>query len=178
MKSEEKKFLERVARDDKKALDQLYIKYREPFLAYFKKYEISDEEIKDLYQDTMIAFYQRGVKGKLSSLSSSIKTYVFGIGKNKAVDLIRKKKIDMQIKLSETEYESIQVDDIVLSPFQVKLRKHFNQLGESCKRMLTMFYYRGLDINDIVEIGGYKDANTVKSHKSRCLKKLRSLVNK
>jgi RNA polymerase sigma-70 factor (ECF subfamily) len=178
MKSEEKKVLERVAKDDKKALDHLYIKYREPFLAYFRKYEISEEEIKDLYQDTMIAFYQSGVKGKLNSISSSIKTYVFGIGKNKAVDLMRKKKIDMRVKNREPEYESIQVDDIELTPVQVKLRKHFNQLGESCKQMLTMFYYRGLDINDIVEIGGYKDANTVKSHKSRCLKKLRSLVNK
>lgn len=70
MKNEEKKVLERLVRDDKKALDHLYIKYREAFLAYIKRYEISDDEIKDLYQDAMIAFYQIVVKGKPSLIST------------------------------------------------------------------------------------------------------------
>ena len=178
MKKNEEKVLARIANDDKGALDLLYKEYREPFISYFKRYAISDEEIKDLYQDTMIAFYQNGVRGKLGSLRSSIKTYVFGIGKHKAIDLIKKHAKTKALPEKETEYEAIDLDDEELTKEQRKLKKHFKKLGASCQKMLTMFYYRGLDIKDIVEAGGYKDNNTVKSHKSRCLKKLRTLANK
>ncbi|MEL6925658.1 MAG: hypothetical protein AAFO94_16555 [Bacteroidota bacterium] len=41
-----------------------------------------------------------------------------------------------------------------------------------------MFYYRGLSIAEIVEQTDYKDANTVKAYKSRCLKKLKQLIGR
>ena len=177
MKIDEQKTLARIANNDKTVLDVLYKEFREPFMSYFKRYNIAEEEVKDLYQDTMIAFYQNGVKGKLSNLKSSIKTYVFGIGKHKAVDLLRKKSKTVDFEKPLEGFEEIDFGG-ELSTRQQQLRKHFSALGESCKKMLIMFYYRGLDISDIVQEGGYKDANSVKSHKSRCVKQLRSLINK
>lgn len=178
MKIDEQKVLARIANDDRSVLDLLYKEYRVPFMNYFKKYSIPEEEIKDLYQDTMIAFYQNGVRGKLSNLKSSIKTYVFGIGKHKAIDLLRKKSKTVEIEKPIEGFEVLDLERGELTTEQKKLKKHFLSLGESCKKMLIMFYYRGLDISEIVTMGGYKDANSVKSHKSRCLKQLRSLVKK
>lgn len=180
MEKEDLLVIQRIANDDKRALDQLYKDYRNPFLIYFKRYAIPEEEIKDLYQETIVAFYQSVLMGKIENISSSIKTYIFGIGKNKAIDHIRKtkKSIGLLAIDKDGEYEEIDLEEKGLSKYQRKLRNSFKQLGESCRNMLTMFYYRGLDISDIVDLGGYKDANTVKSHKSRCLKQLRSLVNK
>ncbi len=177
MKIDKQKALKQIAQNDKNTLDQLYMSYREPFLNYFKRYSVSEEEIKDVYQDTMVAFYQRGVQGKLADLSSSIKTYIFGIGKNKMIDTIRKKGREVTPEISGEEYDSIEIEEHELSKEQKKLNRHFQSLGESCQKMLKMFYYRGLDINEIAEIGGYKDSNSVKSHKSRCLKQLRKMVN-
>ena len=178
MVNAEKEVLIRLAKDDKSVLDALYKEYRDPFLNYFKRYALSEDALKDLYQETMIAFYQNGVRGKLKDLSSSIKTYIFGIGKYKAIDMIRKQKKNAELLNVSDEFETIELEEKELTTEQQKLKRHFTQLGESCQKMLTMFYYRGLDISDIVEIGGYKDANSVKSHKSRCVKQLRSLVNK
>jgi len=178
MKIDEQKVLARMANDDRSVLDYLYKEYREPFLSYFKKYSISEEELKDLYQDTMIAFYQNGARGKLKTLKSSMKTYVFGIGKHKAVDLLRKKSKTVELDRPVEGFEEIDFGDKELTTQQKKLKKYFAELGESCRNMLIMFYYRGLDISDIVVAGGYKDANSVKSHKSRCVKQLRSLINK
>lgn len=174
----EKKVLDRIANDDKSVLDALYKEYRDPFLNYFKRYSLSEDEIKDLYQETMIAFYQNGVRGKLADLKSSIKTYVFGIGKYKAIDMLRKQSKKLELPKVEEEFEIIELEEKELSNEQKKLKMYFGQLGESCQKMLTMFYYRGLDIGEIVSIGGYKDANSVKSHKSRCVKQLRNLINK
>ena len=177
--TKEQKILARIKENDRTVLDKLYVDFRDPFINYFKKYQIGEEEIKDIYQDTMIAFYQKGVQGKLSGMTSSIKTYVFGIGKHKAIDFLRKKsKKKGNISFAKDEYEQISIENEELSIEQKKLNQHFTALGESCQKMLRLFYYRGLSIQEIVRIGNYKDANTVKSHKSRCVKQLRTLVNK
>ncbi len=179
MEKADKKLIARIEKNDRAVLDKLYVTYRDPFFNYFKKYQISDEDIKDIYQDTMIAFYQNGVRGRLTNLSSSIKTYIFGIGKHKAIDFIRSKSKSADLpQVEQGEFEEIEIEKVSMTLEQEKLYKHFFELGESCRKMLKYFYYRGLSISEIVKIGAYKDANTVKSHKSRCLKQLRSLVNK
>lgn len=179
MGRDEQKILKRIAENDRTVLDKIYTENRDAFLNFFQKYTVSEEEVKDLYQDSILAFYQSGVQGKIKSLNSSIKTYIFGIGKHKVIDLLRQKSKALdKFKTETAEVETIEWEDDKLTIEQKKLYKQFEKLGESCKKMLTLFYYRGLSIKEIVNVGYYKDENTVKSHKSRCLKQLRTLVNK
>jgi len=59
---------------------------------------------------------------------------------------------------------------------QKALAQRMNEISDSCRSLLKLFYYRGLTIDDIVEQTHYKDSNTVRSQKSRCLKHLKSLL--
>ena len=59
---------------------------------------------------------------------------------------------------------------------QKLIAKHFKDLSPSCQKILNLFYYRGWSINEIVMGTEYKDENTVKSHKSRCLKGLKEKI--
>ncbi len=68
--------------------------------------------------------------------------------------------------------------DESLSHEQKLLKKYFETLGEQCQKLLTMFYYRGLSIKEIIAEGGYNNANVVKSQKSRCLKTLKERILK
>ena len=63
-----------------------------------------------------------------------------------------------------------------LTQRQEKLRKAFGLLSPSCQVVLRLFYYRGLSLSDIVEQTKYNNTDTVKSHKSRCLKRLAELI--
>ena len=65
----------------------------------------------------------------------------------------------------------------VLTEQQQRLRTFFKKLGKKCQLVLTLFYYRGLTIEEIVEHTDYGNANTVKAQKSRCLKTLKEFVN-
>jgi RNA polymerase sigma-70 factor (ECF subfamily) len=65
-----------------------------------------------------------------------------------------------------------------ISTEQKLLTKHFKNLSESCQEILRLFYYRGLTVQEIVDGTHYKDRNTVKSHKSRCLKGLKEKIDK
>lgn len=177
MSKEKSDYINRIIKNDENALTELYDKYYGSFNAFFKKYGLDSSEIPDAYQDTMIALYQNIHHGKLKILDGSLKTYIWGIGKHKVIDMVRKKALKVpEIELEEVE--SIVIEDSELNNHQKLLHKHFKELGESCKQILKYFYYEGLTIDEIVSISEYKDANTVKSTKSRCIKQLKSLINK
>ena len=80
--------------------------------------------------------------------------------------------------LSEIDaFAEIETEDLSLNYYQQQLSELLKKLSESCKALLRLYYYRNLSIKEIVEHTNYKDANTVKSHKSRCMKRLKSMVN-
>ena len=177
MVKNEQNIIQQLSLGDENLLEELYIEYYNVFLYYFKRYSVSQQDIEEAYQDSMIAFYQSILSGKLKNLKSSIKAYIFGIGKHKILDKIRYNKKQKDIQYPQDNIDPIPVESEEFTIEQQLLHQHFKRLGESCQRILKFFYYRGLSIKDIVAAGSYKDENTVKSHKSRCLKQLRSMKN-
>jgi len=167
---------ERLRSDDKAALEGVYNSYRKEFLYYCARYPIDKTAILDIYQDAIIAMHQNFVMSQVVLTSSSIKTYLFGIGKNK---LYKKLKEQNRVLLIENEvsdaYESIDIESQLPTENQVALAKNIAKISESCQIILKLFYYRGLTIEEIVDMTNYKDGNTVRSQKSRCLKQLKSL---
>ena len=162
--------------DNKKALEEVYNMYRQEFLNYSKRYPLVEADIVDIYQDAVIAMHQNFVMSQLELETSSIKTYLFGIGKNK---IFKKLKEEHKVLRIETEtsdsYETVDIEPHAPTHNQIILAKKLNEISESCKTILKLFYYRGLTIDDIVATTDYKDGNTVRSQKSRCLKHLKTL---
>ncbi|HNJ59041.1 MAG TPA: hypothetical protein PLH33_08390, partial [Chitinophagaceae bacterium] len=58
------------------------------------------------------------------------------------------------------------------------LQKHFEQLGEQCRKMLTLFYYEEKKLEEIMHLMNYDNKDVVKSQKHRCLKQLKNLMGK
>jgi DNA-directed RNA polymerase specialized sigma subunit len=64
-------------------------------------------------------------------------------------------------------------DEVLIQLIQSKLE----QMGDSCRKILTLFYYEEKKIEDIVKMGDYANKDVVKSQKSRCLSHLKKLVH-
>jgi len=168
---------QRLRNDDKKALEEVYLLYKDAFLNYALRYDLDKTTLLDIYQDAVIAMHQNFVVKQIILKESSIKTYLFGIGKYKIYDTLKaQKKVYALTKEVEDEIIALEIEEETLSVEQELLTKYFKQLGNSCQEILKLFYYRSLSVKEIVNITHYKDENTVKSHKSRCLKKLTSLI--
>lgn len=176
MEKKEADIQSRLRRGDRKALEWVYTEYKEAFFAYLMDKVEAKDELEDLYQDSVVAMFQNFSLKQLTLDNSSIKTYLFAIGKNKAAGRFRgPRKVDQDdIVQREKVY---QVEEHELSEEQNALRKAFKLLGESCKELLRMHYYRGLTDKEVQEMTDYRDINTIKSSRSRCLKKLKSLIN-
>ena len=164
-----------------RALEQLYLAYRDDFIAFARKYHVNDEDIFDIYQDSIIAFFENVQNGKVRELSSSVKTYLFGIGKYKLIDRFRQNGKEAEIERLENIEEPLEntFEELLnLNHRQQQLKEAINELGSQCKDLLILFYYRQYSIESIQNEMDYKNENVVKAHKSRCMKSLREIINK
>ena len=93
---------------------------------------MSDEENIDVYQDAYIIFYDNVMSGKVESFSSSIATYLFGIGKYLIFDRMKKNKkkvgskFDLAIVGKDDELvNGFEMEEQELNTEQILLQKHF-----------------------------------------------------
>ncbi len=182
---DENELLKRMRRGDDAAFKEVYEANREKFLHFAHKYGLDHEACIDVYQDAYITFYQNIASGKLAVLTSTLSTYLFGIGKFIAMKRIardrktlRTEKILTVMGKSNISLDDLELEEGALNQQQQLLKQHFAGLGEQCQKLLTLFYYRGYSIKEIIEAGGYNNGNVVKATKSRCLKTLKERIHK
>lgn len=162
------------------SFEVLYKNYKDEFIGFARKFSLKDDEIIDIYQETFLSFYENLLKGKLTELTCSIKTYLFSIGKFKIYEYLR---ANSKLKVIDTPInEDITLDDLsleneVLSKREQLVKVNFKKLGTQCQQILELFYLQGKTLADIKDEEHYENTDVVKSLKSRCLKKLKALVN-
>ena len=175
--------LEDLRKGSDTLLRRVYEENRGKFLNWARRYHLSEEENIDIYQDAYVIFHNNVMSGKVESFTSSISTYLFGIGKYLIFDQMKKnnKKVSSEFNLSivgeEDELVStLEIEEKGLTPEQELLQKYFGTLGKQCQELLILFYYRGYTINEIMEAENYNSENVVKAAKSRCMKSLREKI--
>ena len=173
----ESEFVKALIHNDHSQVRSLYYSHRDAFFAFGKKYGVKTEDLADLYQEAFLALRKQAIRGKLDNVQSSLKTYLFGIGKNMIYNYLKQRSYLTPLLPDMREEEPYELPERPsLSPEQKLLHTHFKSLGEKCRLVLTLFYYRGLTIKEIQEAEGYASENVVKSQKSRCLKTLKDLI--
>jgi RNA polymerase sigma-70 factor (ECF subfamily) len=176
MKSTEFSLQQRLRSGDDRAFEWVYKEYKEGFIAFAKSYQLNSDELIDIYQDATIALFQNFVEKQLELEKSSVKTYLYGIGKHLIIKAVKRDSKMVRLDTSQERIVEIEVDVCDDSEQSRKVADAFKKLGEKCREVLELFYYRGFSIKEIVEATDYKDENTVKSHKSRCMKGLREKI--
>ena len=137
-----------------------------------------EEEIKDVYQQATVVFYENLVDGKLDQLSSSLKTYLFGIGKNLLLKRINKKEIEHRHLDRVKEhwlFHGIDIPDN--SQVVQRVRNELIEMKEPCHSILEMFYIENLSLEVITQRLEYRSSDVVKTQKSRCVKNLRTKLS-
>lgn len=173
MKSTETSLQDQLRSGDERAFEWVYNEYKEGFLAFSRSYQLNSDVLIDIYQDAVIALFQNFVEKQLILEKSTVKTYLYGIGKHLILKAAKQEARMIRLDQTQEKVEEVEIEEHSDSERSRKLAAAFKTLGEKCREVLELFYYRGYSIKEIVETTGYKDENTVKSHKSRCMKGLR-----
>lgn len=168
--------------DSEKVIKEIYCNHRNEFLLWaMRNHSCSLEEAKDVFQQAVIIFYENIRSGKVSQITTQLKTYIFGIGKNKILEMLRtKRKMQAQYNdqtyLDNDEYYN-EMDDNYEDNLK-NVTRCLVKMGDPCKSILEQYYYHRKSMIEISEILEYKNSDTVKNLKYKCLQRLRQLLKK
>lgn len=178
----ENQLIEEIRNGNQKLLAETYHRYRKEFVHWaFKKHNCSLDDGKEIYQITFFIFYDNVLSGKLEHLVSHLKTYLFAIGKNKILENNRRNnrfsfgtKEDV-VKIDEDDDQELQ--DIREQQYQ-QISEGLQKLGQPCKGILELMYYHNCSIKEITERFGFKNADTTKNQKYKCMQRLKKIIER
>jgi RNA polymerase sigma factor (sigma-70 family) len=167
-------------------LRRIYPLYAAEFKAWAGRFvRCSDADLTDAYQEALVAFYRNIVAGRLTNLSSSLKTYIFAIGYRQLKRAMRQQhKIEFVAEPSETElpqdphFLQLLIEDEDQQAQKKHLGNALEQLSPACQKVLELYFYQGYSIPQIKEQLNYQSENSVSVQKSRCLKSLKEILEK
>lgn len=182
-KRSEKELLISIREGDQRVMEKVYLKYRKEFVSWsIGKYGISEEDALDHYQDTATIFFEKVMNGSVSEISSSLKTYLFAIGKNRILQQFdEQNRIEKhEVSLAE-HYHFISEDEGLTHVYEqarTRTMTMFNTLGDGCKEILKLFYFDKKSMSEIACLLGHKNEGVSRTTKKRCLEKLKNEVAK
>ncbi len=170
--------IQRIKVGDKSELVAVYKRYRTEFLNWaVHKYGCTMDEAKDVYQHSILIFYEKITQDKLTFLTSTIKTYLFAIGKNQVLEKIKRNNRFSDSSHFETSGNIFDTDELNKEN-EIRLdlvEKCLKELGDPCRALLISYYYEKKSMQEIAELLGYKNTDTTKNQKYKCLKRLKKL---
>lgn len=162
--------LEKISRGDEKALEYLYRKYYRMMTNAVIKNNGSEQEAKDIYQDALIVFWQKVISNQLT-LTSKISTYLYSVCLN-----LWRKELDRKSRLSREEHDSAEYMNDEAEERKAIIHSCINQLGDTCQKILTYYYFDDMSMQDIADKLGFATTETAKTKKYKCKKRLDNLI--
>lgn len=154
-----------------------YDDMRDPFRLFFIKYGNVDPDLAiELFHEAMVIFHRNVFAKKLTTpLQSTLKTYLFGIGKM----LYLKKggktdnwqdEIPDHPVMPEVEMSADQKEKAAL------VKSLLQRIGEPCKQLLELIYINGYVMEAVANEMGFPSEGAVRKRKFDCLKKMRKMI--
>jgi len=172
--------IEKIRNGDTKQLADIYKAHRFEFITWItNQYSCSSDEAKDLYQMAIITLYDNIKSNRLNKLDSSIKTYLFAIGKNKVLE---QKKSSYRF-VSNADHEVMDIPEIGRwenDDYEASLQmveKSLHKLGEPCRTLLELYYFHNMTMEEIAQRLRHKNTDTSKNVKYKCLRRLRKIFH-
>ncbi|TMM58754.1 RNA polymerase sigma factor [Maribacter algarum] len=180
----DEQLIAQLKKRDRNALKSVYLNYKTEFFKFMSRYNAKNDVLEDIFQDALIVLYENAQSGKLDALKSTVKTYLFGIGKFMLFKHFRDSK--REVPTEETylfdQYEQAVIEDVYEdegpNDYQKQMAASFKKLGDKCREILELFYLQGMKLGEITVRQGYDNKDVAKSQKSRCLKSLKQLIGK
>jgi len=145
---------------------------------------LNSELLSEIFQEAVVRLWRNITSGKLTeqTLTTSLEGYLFSVGKNAALEIFRREGINVNVSVDEMTdagRRPLAVDpswDERETEQQAMVRRTVYQMGEPCAPLLLSFYWDKLSWEEIASRLHYKDANSAKTQKYKCLQKIKAQI--
>ena len=171
--------IQQLQKGDQKVMGEIYRLYRSDFIDWMKaRYNCSNETARDIYQNTMLTISLKAQNGTLNIVDSSLKTYIYGVAKNKYKEYQRTN--GRYLSMEEGSFDHLQTEEPASSnEAEVALvHKCLIELGDPCKTVLELYYFHGMTMEEISSHLTYKNSQTAKNMKYKCFRRLKEIFQR
>lgn len=136
------------------------------------------EDAKDIFQESIIQLFMN-IRTQDFKLTAKLGTYLYSIARNKWRERMRSTAKTDLVDVVDTEEGIAPMQDTIAKEQDEQkialMQKTMGQLTEECQRILRLFYFSRLSMDQIAQRMDYT-YEFAKQKKSRCLKKLREMT--
>ncbi len=138
------------------------------------------DEAKDIFQDSIIVFYQK-VKEKKFQQKAKISTYLTTLAHNMWIN--RKNRLSKVSNLEALSKKLLIDNNLPIDELMALERNDFalellKELGEDCRKILTLSIFQRLPMKKISEIMEFQNDQVARNKKSKCIKYLKKIIQK
>jgi DNA-directed RNA polymerase specialized sigma24 family protein len=148
----------------------LYKKAFSPVARYVARMGGSLEEARDIFQDTLVIYYEKVTSTTKPEIIVSEKAYLVGIAK----------KLWLQHYKAGSNYRPLNDFDTEVVPDEQpatgKIMYYLETAGRKCMELLKAYYYDHMPASDIATLFGYSGTHSATVGKYKCLEKVRDTI--
>lgn len=167
--------------DVNQAITYLYKTYYRMLERYVLVNSGNEMDAEDLIQDVMVAFVDLVKQGRYRG-EASVKSFLHTLARNLWITELRKRgsmaKRNEWFELERDRLTDDVSDYVTYSEAQQTVAELFDRLGETCRMILTLFYYDDLSMKEILKRTHYENEQVLRNRKYKCLKEIAELIQR
>ncbi|MBN8687726.1 MAG: sigma-70 family RNA polymerase sigma factor [Chitinophagales bacterium] len=170
----------KAGRRMEESIKELYRNYFDGLCWYIMNNSGSRQDAEDIFQEVLVSFIELVQQDKFRG-EASIKTFLFSLNRFTWLNELKRRG---RALAREEKYEKAQ-DRVELDTSQhiadregkAEVLRIVGELGETCKKILLLFYYENLSMREILDRTDYETEQVVRNKKYKCLKQLEQMIN-
>lgn len=161
--------------ENRQMVQSAYYGLREPFCNWIGNMgKLTIEEKIMYYHDAFSITFENAVQQKVNFQKTSVKTYLFSVGRNLYLADLRKQGRKLPI---DDYAENLEIDEALIAKRDkiLHMEHALNQMGEPCKSIILDFYFHKVNMQAIAAKFGYQHDGIARNKKYKCLQTLKQI---
>lgn len=166
--------LDNLKNEDKASFKVLYKFYFPPIATYITQNFGSTEDAEDIFQEVIIILLQK-VRQMDFVLTSSLRTYLFAIGKNLWLKRLRDNKLILtdNFEKYQPESETFAFELYSEPTREEKLTSWLKRITLNCQRILKAIFFYKEPMESLMQKMGWKNKHTAANQQYKCIQQLK-----
>jgi RNA polymerase sigma factor (sigma-70 family) len=172
------KVLDLIRKGDEEALVILYESNRRPVSEYVSRNRGTVDDAEDMLQEALVVLWERVRSGRFE-YKARLSTFIYATVKNLWFQRLRKQGREQTGNLDPDHHPDFTpsvLESLIATERAEMVRDALQRIGEQCRKLLLLFYWEELPMEEIAVQLGFANADTAKAKKYQCKKELERIL--
>lgn len=174
------RILDLIRKGDEEALVMLYSSNRRPIVNFVLRNSGTADDAEDLLQESLVVLWERVRSGRFE-YNAKLGTFIYATARNIWMQSLRRKGREMPGEIDpdgQADPALSPLEALIETEQSVRISDALGRIGEQCRKLLLLFYWEELPMNEIAAQLGFANADTAKAKKYQCKKALEEVLKR